>query len=78
MLVPTPTYADFWQDLQTRDELTIVPVHCTSDEGFRLTTDRLDHALATAGRPVRALVFTSPNNPPVVGQSRPPAAGLQG
>ena len=63
VLVPTPSYAGFWQDLQTRDGLTIIPVHCASEDGFRLTTDRLDRALASAGRPVRALLFTSPNNP---------------
>jgi aspartate/methionine/tyrosine aminotransferase len=63
VLVPTPSYAGFWPDLQTRDELAIVPVHCGSADGFRLTTRRLDQALAAAGRPVRALLFTSPNNP---------------
>jgi len=63
VLVPTPSYAGFWPDLQTRDELTIVPVHCSSAEGFRLTTELLDRAVESAGRPVRALLFTSPNNP---------------
>jgi aspartate/methionine/tyrosine aminotransferase len=63
VLIPTPSYAGFWPDLETRDGLTIVPVHCDSAEGFRLTTGQLDRALAGAGRPVRALLFTSPNNP---------------
>jgi aspartate/methionine/tyrosine aminotransferase len=63
VLVPTPSYAGFWSDLQTRDELTIVPVHCVTEEGFRLTTSRLDRAVEGAGRPIRALLFTSPNNP---------------
>jgi len=63
VLVPTPSYAGFWPDLETRDQLVIVPVHCTSEEGFRLTAERLDAALNGAGRPVRALLFTSPNNP---------------
>ena len=63
VLVPTPSYAGFWLDLQTRDELTIVPVHTSSADGFRLTTAALDRALAGAGRPVRALLFTSPDNP---------------
>lgn len=63
VLVPTPSYAGFWPDLQTRDELAIVPVHCTSADGFRLTTGLLDRTVAAAGRPVRALLFTSPNNP---------------
>jgi 1-aminocyclopropane-1-carboxylate synthase len=63
VLVPTPSYAGFWPDLETRDELTIVPVHCASADGFRLTPERLDAALAAAGRPVKVLVLTSPNNP---------------
>jgi aspartate/methionine/tyrosine aminotransferase len=63
VLVPTPSYAGFWLDLELRDELKIVPVHCTSDEGFRLTPERLDQAVADAGRPVKALLFTTPNNP---------------
>ncbi|MGE5236774.1 MAG: aminotransferase class I/II-fold pyridoxal phosphate-dependent enzyme [Acidobacteriota bacterium] len=63
VLVPTPSYAGFWQDLETRDELAVVPVHTASADGFRLTTELLDRALAGAGRPVRALLFTSPSNP---------------
>ncbi len=63
VLVPTPSYAGFWADLETRDELTIVPVHTKSDEGFRLTPEKLERALRASKRPVRALLFTSPNNP---------------
>ena len=63
ILVPTPSYAGFWPDLETRDELTIVPVPTASADGFRLTTAALDRALAAASRPVRALLFTSPDNP---------------
>ncbi len=63
VLVPTPSYAGFWADLEIRDELTIVPVPTTSSTDFRLTTDLLDRAVRTSERPVRALLFTSPNNP---------------
>jgi len=63
VLVPTPSYAGFWLDLELRDELMIVPVHCSSEDGFRLTPERLDRAIAEAGRPVKALLFTSPSNP---------------
>jgi aspartate/methionine/tyrosine aminotransferase len=63
VLVPTPSYAGFWLDLELRDGLTIVPVHRSIDDGFRLTAELLDHALAGAGRPVKALLFTSPDNP---------------
>jgi aspartate/methionine/tyrosine aminotransferase len=63
VLVPTPSYAGFWFDLEARDALKIVTVHTRSEENFRLTTDLLDEALSNADRPVRALLFTTPNNP---------------
>ncbi len=63
VLVPTPSYAGFWADLETRDELKLVEVPTYSAEGFRLTPAHLDHALANAGGAVKALLFTSPNNP---------------
>jgi len=63
VLVPTPSYAGFWLDLEARDELTIIPVPTASEDGFRLTVDHLDRALAGAERPVRALLFTTPDNP---------------
>jgi aspartate/methionine/tyrosine aminotransferase len=63
VLVPTPSYAGFWLDLELRNGLTIVPVHRSSDDDFRLTPELLDHAVAGAGRPIKALLFTSPDNP---------------
>lgn len=63
VLVPTPSYAGFWLDLEVRDGLRIVQVPCASDDGFRLTPARLDRALAEAEVPVRALLLTSPDNP---------------
>ncbi len=63
VLVPTPSYAGFWADLETRDELSIVPVHGSSADDFRITPAVLDRAVADADRPIRALLFTTPNNP---------------
>jgi aspartate/methionine/tyrosine aminotransferase len=63
VLVPTPSYAGFWLDLEVRDGLTIVPVHRSIDDGYRLTAEMLDRAFAGAGRPIKALLFTSPDNP---------------
>ncbi|MFO7562325.1 MAG: aminotransferase class I/II-fold pyridoxal phosphate-dependent enzyme [Enhygromyxa sp.] len=63
VLVPTPSYAGFWSDLETRDELRIIPVPCASAGGFALRTEDLDRALASADRPVKALLFTHPDNP---------------
>ncbi len=75
VLVPTPSYAGFWLDLETRDELKIIPVHCRSDDGFRLSAQLLDRAMAEADRPVRALLFTNPNNP--LGRVASPAEVLE-
>jgi aspartate/methionine/tyrosine aminotransferase len=63
VLIPTPSYAGFWLDLETRDELHVVPVNTDSADEFRLTPERLDRAVASSERPVRALLFTSPDNP---------------
>jgi len=63
VLVPTPSYAGFWADLETRDALRIVPVPTSSASGFRLRTDDLDRALVSAERPIKALLFTTPDNP---------------
>ncbi len=63
VLVPTPSYAGFWADLETRDQLQIIPVPATSESDFRLTADDLERALRAAERPVKALLFTTPDNP---------------
>ncbi|MEL7369560.1 MAG: aminotransferase class I/II-fold pyridoxal phosphate-dependent enzyme, partial [Myxococcota bacterium] len=63
VLVPTPSYAGFWPDLEARDGLRIVTVPTSSGEDFRLTPEQLDRALAAADRPIRALLFTTPDNP---------------
>ena len=39
VLIPTPSYAGFWLDLEARDALKIVPVHTASEDGFRLTAE---------------------------------------
>lgn len=63
ILIPTPSYAGFWPDFETRDGLNVIPVHCSGANGFELTTAHLDRALAAADCPVKALLLTSPNNP---------------
>jgi len=63
VLVPTPSYAGFWADLETRDELHIVPVHTRRADGFTLTEELLDQAFESSERPVKALLYTNPDNP---------------
>ncbi len=63
VLVPTPSYAGFWADLETRDELRIVPVHTKSADGFTLTAELLDRAFESSEHPAKALLYTNPDNP---------------
>jgi 1-aminocyclopropane-1-carboxylate synthase len=70
VLVPTPSYAFYWADLETRDELTIVPVHTSSSDGFRLTPELLEAAASRSDVPISVLLPTNPINP--TGQIMPP------
>lgn len=63
VLVPTPSYAGFWMDLELRNGLRIVPVHRTEHEAFQLNVDTLEHALRSSPRRIRALLLTRPDNP---------------
>ncbi len=63
VLVPTPSYAGFWMDIETRDEMKVVPAHMSADDGFRLDAEILGRAYDTAGVPVAALLLTNPSNP---------------
>ncbi len=72
VLVPTPSYAGFWMDLEGRDGLRVVPVHATAETDWQITPALLDAALESAEVPIRALLFTSPNNP--LGTVYPPEA----
>ena len=50
-------------DLNASDIFSSATTIHSSDDGFRLSPELLDGAIADAGRPVKALLFTSPNNP---------------
>jgi aspartate/methionine/tyrosine aminotransferase len=63
VLVPTPSYVGFWADLETRDELNVIPVHTSSASGFRLTPELLEASFQSATVPVKALMLTNPDNP---------------
>ena len=70
VMVPTPSYAGFWMDLEVRDELNIVTVAGDAEREFRVTPAQLDAAMDASAHPIRALLFTSPNNPIGVVYSR--------
>lgn len=63
VLVPTPSYAGFWHDLETRNRLNIVTVDGRSEAGFEVGPAELEAALAECEGPVRALLLTNPDNP---------------
>lgn len=63
VLVPTPSYAGFWPDVEARNHLHVVPVERDPDNGYALTTDLLDRAVDRAPMPVRTLLYTNPDNP---------------
>jgi aspartate/methionine/tyrosine aminotransferase len=63
VLVPTPSYAGFWMDIETRVDMSVVPVHSRADSGFALTVDDLQAAYDAADVPVRVLLLTNPVNP---------------
>lgn len=69
ILVPTPSYAGFWPDLQVRPGLEVVEVPTSASDGWALTPERLAAAVEGAEVPVRALLLTNPDNPR--GQVRP-------
>ncbi|MGI9529640.1 MAG: aminotransferase class I/II-fold pyridoxal phosphate-dependent enzyme [Acidimicrobiia bacterium] len=63
VLIPTPSYAGYWLDIETRIGLRGVPVPTSSEADFRLTDEDLDHALAASSVPIGALLVTNPPNP---------------
>jgi aspartate/methionine/tyrosine aminotransferase len=63
VLIPTPSYAGFWADLETRNGLQIVPVHGAVDQDFAVTIEQFQRAYVEADCEIRAVLFTSPNNP---------------
>jgi 1-aminocyclopropane-1-carboxylate synthase len=63
ILVPTPSYAGFWADIETRDGLHIVEVPTFHEDSFALTPDLLQAAYDASPRQIRALLLTNPSNP---------------
>ena len=42
VLVPTPSYSGYWNDLQSRIGLRVVPAHTTWEDDFRITESALE------------------------------------
>lgn len=65
-LLPTPYYPGFDRDLKWRTEVEIIPIHCSSSNGFRITKPALDQAYQTALKRnlnVKGVLVTNPSNP---------------
>ncbi|KAI9118411.1 hypothetical protein K1719_010743 [Acacia pycnantha] len=65
-LLPTPYYPAFDRDLKWRTGVEIVPIHCSSSNGFRITPSALEHAYEQAlslNLNVKGVLVTNPSNP---------------
>ncbi|KAK4791413.1 hypothetical protein SAY86_031826 [Trapa natans] len=66
ILIPTPYYPGFDRDLKWRTGAEIVPIQCTSSNGFKITPSALEEAYAAAQKrnlTVKAVLVTNPSNP---------------
>ncbi|MFS8016883.1 putative 1-aminocyclopropane-1-carboxylate synthase [Helianthus anomalus] len=65
-LLPTPYYPGFDRDLKWRTGAEIVPIHCSSLNGFRITKSALEDAYKQAQQQnlkVKGVFVTNPSNP---------------
>ncbi|KAK1383168.1 1-aminocyclopropane-1-carboxylate synthase [Heracleum sosnowskyi] len=65
-LLPTPYYPGFDRDLKWRTGVEIVPIHCTSSNGFEITESALEEAYKQAHKldlRVKGVLVTNPSNP---------------
>ncbi|KAK4410082.1 1-aminocyclopropane-1-carboxylate synthase 3 [Sesamum angolense] len=66
LLLPTPYYPGFDRDLKWRTGVEIVPIQCTSSNGFRITAPALEAAYQLAQKrnlKVKGVLVTNPSNP---------------
>ncbi|KAG8642762.1 hypothetical protein MANES_12G118500v8 [Manihot esculenta] len=65
-LLPTPYYPGFDRDLKWRTGVEIVPIQCTSSNGFQITAPALEEAYLEAQKRnlrVKGILVTNPSNP---------------
>ncbi|XP_044470729.1 1-aminocyclopropane-1-carboxylate synthase-like [Mangifera indica] len=65
-LLPTPYYPGFDRDLKWRTGVQIVPIQCTSSNGFQITEKALEEAYQLAQKrnlKVKGVLVTNPSNP---------------
>ncbi|KAI4337095.1 hypothetical protein L6164_015549 [Bauhinia variegata] len=72
-LLPTPYYPGFDRDLKWRTGVEIVPIHCSSSNGFRITSSTLEQAYQQAQKlnlNVKGVLVTNPSHPLVITMNR--------
>ncbi|XP_050365790.1 1-aminocyclopropane-1-carboxylate synthase 3 [Argentina anserina] len=65
-LLPTPYYPGFDRDLKWRTGAELVPIQCTSSNGFKITAVALEEAYERAQKfnlKVKGVLITNPSNP---------------
>nr|QSI83916.1 1-aminocyclopropane-1-carboxylic acid synthase 6 [Vitis pseudoreticulata] len=65
-LLPTPYYPGFDRDLKWRTGVELVPIHCSSSNGFKVTKCALEEAYQQAHKlslNVKGVLITNPSNP---------------
>ncbi|KAM0949934.1 putative 1-aminocyclopropane-1-carboxylate synthase [Dioscorea sansibarensis] len=65
-LLPTPYYPGFDRDLKWRTGAEIVPIHCSSNNGFKITKQALEKAYNNGRKRnlrVKGVLITNPSNP---------------
>jgi aspartate/methionine/tyrosine aminotransferase len=63
VVIPTPSYAGYWNDIEARVGLLAVPAHTRPESDFRITEDTLTAAVDASTVPIGALLLTNPSNP---------------
>ncbi|KAI4330243.1 hypothetical protein MLD38_028542 [Melastoma candidum] len=66
ILIPTPYYPGFDRDLKWRTGAEIIPIQCTSSNGFKITSIALEKAYQNALKlnlNAKAILVTNPSNP---------------
>ncbi|MED6130725.1 1-aminocyclopropane-1-carboxylate synthase 3 [Stylosanthes scabra] len=65
-ILPTPYYPGFDRDLKWRTGVEIVPMHCSSSNGFRITREALEEAYQLGQElnlNIKGVLVTNPSNP---------------
>ncbi|KAJ0967717.1 hypothetical protein J5N97_024634 [Dioscorea zingiberensis] len=65
-LLPTPYYPGFDRDIKWRTGVEIVPIHCSSTNGFKITKQAVEEAYRNAKKrnlKVKGVLITNPSNP---------------